>query len=77
MSYLDDSYFQSQSNEHCAVNISATKSLLLHLDFTIKDDKSVLEPTQKAGSPWVCVGFEIYDSLLDRLLDRRQGKDYF
>ena len=33
--YLDDSDLQSQSKEHCAANISATKSLLFHLGFTI------------------------------------------
>ena len=38
LSYLDDSYVQSQSEEHCVANISATMSLLLHLDFTFKDD---------------------------------------
>ena len=47
MSYLDDSYVQSQSEEHCVANISATMSLLLHLDFTISDDKSVLKHTQR------------------------------
>ena len=47
--YLDDSYFQSRSKEHCAANISATKSLLLHLGFTINEGKSVLQPTQRLG----------------------------
>ena len=45
--YVDDSYLQGDTFQHCLKNITLTVYLLRSLGFTIHPEKSVLIPTQK------------------------------
>ena len=57
--YIDDSYLQGDTYDHCLENIHATRNLLVSLGFSVNQDKSVLQPAQHSLS-WFCSGFPTY-----------------
>ena len=56
--YIDDSYLQGDTYDHCLENIHATRNLLFSLGFSIDHAKSVLPPVQRV----IFFGF-VLDSL--------------
>ena len=45
--FVDDSYFQGNTETDCLENVEAAIALLEYLGFTIHEAKSILKPTQR------------------------------
>ena len=70
-SFIDDCYLQGQTISKCQENINATVKLFQSLGFTIRDDKSVLEPTKRLKYLGFILNSEQMTVTLSRILKRQ------